>query len=89
MICNDSNLDLDQFKNTAYVPRGIRLSGRDENIALEWNWLKQKRKRWGRERPPTCISKPDLHFKKESPQIAPGAFFDCSHRYWLSSGMVL
>jgi hypothetical protein len=41
MIYKGSNVDLDEFKKTFYVPRGVDVFGQKQKRTAQWNWLKQ------------------------------------------------
>src|SRR3954462_14804089 len=41
MIYRGSNVDLDEFKKTSYVPRRVDVFEEKQNRTAYWNWLKQ------------------------------------------------
>jgi hypothetical protein len=41
MIYSGSNLGLDEFKKTVYVPHRVDVFAQKQNRPAYWNWLKQ------------------------------------------------
>src|ERR1043166_1305823 len=61
MIYRGSNVDLDEFKKTFYVPCSVDVFERRTKSSVQWNWLKQR-------------NNVRQHPQRKSPRITPGAF---------------